>query len=256
MEIADKMAGARPTAVNLRWAVERMCLLMEEMATRSVEEIKQVLRQESEKILAEDIEINRRIGKNGQSLIPKEATILTHCNAGSLATGGYGTALGVIRAAHAAGKKVEVIADETRPLLQGLRLTAFELMEDGLPVTVIADNAAGSFMRQKKVDLIITATSTYLPSYADIDPHWFTLWLGWTAEDPNPDDEGGEFTSGLVEDINLIIQDPAQLQEVLEAADAQGENPWVVLFKLAFITAKRKDVSFLNGDSDPQMWPK
>lgn len=156
MEIADKMAGARPTAVNLRWAVDRMCLLMEEMATRSVEEIKQVLRQESEKILAEDIEINRRIGKNGQSLIPKEATILTHCNAGSLATGGYGTALGVIRAAHAAGKKVEVIADETRPLLQGLRLTAFELMEDGLPVTVIADNAAGSFMRQKKVDLIIT----------------------------------------------------------------------------------------------------
>ena len=156
MEIADNMAMARPTAVNLRWAVERMCLLMEEMATRSVEEIKQVLRQESEKILAEDIEINRRIGKNGQRLIPKEATILTHCNAGALATGGYGTALGVIRAAHEAGKKVDVMADETRPWLQGLRLTAFELMEDGLPVTVIVDNAAGSFMRQKKIDLIIT----------------------------------------------------------------------------------------------------
>lgn len=155
-EMANKMAEARPTAVNLRWGVERMCLLVEKMAARPVEEIKQALRRESERVLAEDIEINKRIGQNGERLVPKKATVLTHCNAGSLATGGYGTALGVIRAADEAGKKVEVIADETRPWLQGLRLTAFELMEDGLPVTVIVDNAAGSFMRQKKVDLVIT----------------------------------------------------------------------------------------------------
>lgn len=155
-EMADGMAKARPTAVNLRWAVDRMSLLVEGMSTRPVEEIKVALRRESENILARDIEINRRIGRNGQRLIPKMATILTHCNAGALATGGYGTALGVIRAAHEAGKKVEVIADETRPWLQGLRLTAFELMEDKIPVTVITDNAAGSLMRRKKIDLVIT----------------------------------------------------------------------------------------------------
>lgn len=155
-EMAYRMSGARPTAVNLRWAVERMSLLVERMAAQPVEEIKEALKRESEKVLEEDIEINRRIGKNGERLVPKRATILTHCNAGSLATGGYGTALGVIRAAHEAGKEVEVIADETRPWLQGLRLTAFELMADRIPVTVIADSAAGSLMRQKRIDLVIT----------------------------------------------------------------------------------------------------
>ena len=155
-EMAGRMVEARPTAVNLRWAVERMIFLVERMAGRDPEEIRIALREESERILAEDIEINRKIGEHGQRIVPKRATILTHCNAGSLATGGYGTALGVIRAAHEAGKKIEVIADETRPWLQGLRLTAFELMEDGIPVTVIADSAAGSLMRQGKVDLVIT----------------------------------------------------------------------------------------------------
>jgi methylthioribose-1-phosphate isomerase len=155
-EMAGRMVKARPTAVNLRWAVERMIFLVEQMAGRDPEEIRIALREESERILAEDIEINRKIGEHGQRIVPKRATILTHCNAGSLATGGYGTALGVIRAAHEAGKKIEVIADETRPWLQGLRLTAFELMEDGIPVTVIADSAAGSLMRQGKVDLVIT----------------------------------------------------------------------------------------------------
>jgi len=155
-ESASRMAKARPTAVNLRWAVERMTRLVEQMAGRDPEEIRIALREESEKILSEDIEINRKIGEHGQRIVPRKAVILTHCNAGSLATGGYGTALGVIRAAHEAGKKIEVIADETRPWLQGLRLTAFELMEDGIPVTVITDNAAGSLMRRGKVDLVVT----------------------------------------------------------------------------------------------------
>ena len=155
-EMADQMIEARPTAVNLRWAVERMSGLVESSLERPVHEIKDMLRSESEKILLEDININKSIGRNGQKLIPKKARVLTHCNAGSLATGGYGTALGVIRAAHAAGKRVEVMADETRPWLQGLRLTAFELMEDGIPVHVIVDNAAGSFMRRKMIDLVIT----------------------------------------------------------------------------------------------------
>ncbi len=156
LKMADGMVRARPTAVNLRWAVERMILLAENMAGMPLEKIKIALRRESEEILLEDIAINQKIGEHGQRLVPKRARILTHCNAGSLATGGYGTALGVIRAAHDAGKKIKVIADETRPWLQGLRLTAFELMEDGIPVTVIADSAAGSLMRQGKVDLVIT----------------------------------------------------------------------------------------------------
>jgi methylthioribose-1-phosphate isomerase len=121
-----------------------------------VGEIQKALRLESQRILEEDIEANRRMGGHGQKLVPKGAVILTHCNAGSLATGGYGTALGVIRAAHEAGKRVAVLADETRPWLQGLRLTAFELMKDRIPVTVIADNAAGGLMRQGKIDLVIT----------------------------------------------------------------------------------------------------
>jgi methylthioribose-1-phosphate isomerase len=156
IKMAEDLAKARPTAINLQWAVERMRRLVESLEGRSANEIKKILRIESEKILNEDISINKGIGRNGQVLIPKKARILTHCNAGSLATGGYGTALGVIRAAHEAGKKVEVLADETRPWLQGLRLTSFELMEDRIPVHVIVDNAAGSFMRRKMVDMVIT----------------------------------------------------------------------------------------------------
>ena len=155
-EIGEEMIRARPTAVNLRWAVERMINLVDQTPAFQVEELRRLLRLESEKILSEDIGMNRKIGMNGRDLVPDGATVLTHCNAGSLATGGYGTALGVIRAAHEQGKKVQVIADETRPWLQGLRLTAFELMEDGIPVSVIADNAAGSLMRQGRVDLVIT----------------------------------------------------------------------------------------------------
>lgn len=154
--LADEMADARPTAVNLRWAVDRMRGIVSNSQHTPVDEIKDILEKESRKILEEDIEINRAMGRNGQTLVPQKAVILTHCNAGSLATGGYGTALGVIRAAHEAGKSVAVIADETRPWLQGLRLTAFELMEDKIPVTVIADNAAGSLMRKKEIDLVVT----------------------------------------------------------------------------------------------------
>lgn len=155
-EMADEMAQARPTAVNLGWAVQRMTSLVDSCSSMPLDEIRQTLRRESESILAEDIEINKRIGRCGEALVPKNAVILTHCNAGALATGGYGTALGIVRAAHEAGKKIKVLADETRPWLQGLRLTSFELMEDGIPVHVIADNAAGSFMRRKMVDLVIT----------------------------------------------------------------------------------------------------
>jgi methylthioribose-1-phosphate isomerase len=155
LAMARDMELARPTAVNLRWAVERMKEIVEEMRGRSVDEIKGALRRASQDILDRDVEINRRIGKNGLALIPDRAAILTHCNAGALATGGYGTALGVIRAAHEAGRGIHVIVDETRPLLQGMRLTAFELMEEEIPATLIVDSAAGYLMRKGKVDLVI-----------------------------------------------------------------------------------------------------
>lgn len=155
-KMCSRMLKARPTAVNLRWAVERMSLVAERVADMPHEDIRKALREESERMLLEDIEVNKKIGQHGQGVIPARATILTHCNAGALATGGYGTALGVVRAARESGKEVRVIADETRPWLQGLRLTAFELMADGIDVTVIADSAAGYMMRQKKVDLVIT----------------------------------------------------------------------------------------------------
>lgn len=155
-EISAEMLQARPTAVNLRWSIERMARIVGEAVGQSVEEIKDRIKKEADLILREDIAINREIGRHGEKLIPEDATIITHCNAGALATAGYGTALGVIRAAHEAGKKIKVIADETRPWLQGLRLTAFELMEDNISVTVIADNAAGSLLRRGRIDAAVT----------------------------------------------------------------------------------------------------
>jgi methylthioribose-1-phosphate isomerase len=152
------MEATRPTAVNLFWAVERMrtALLKAKSETKNVEEIKQRLTNEALAIFNEDIASNRALGKFGGELIADGATVLTHCNAGALATAGdYGTALGVIRGAIDAGKRVAVIADETRPFLQGARLTAWELAQDNIPVTVITDNMAGHVMKQGKVDCVV-----------------------------------------------------------------------------------------------------
>jgi methylthioribose-1-phosphate isomerase len=156
--MCDVMSKTRPTAVNLFWAIERMreALKREKSRTQNVEEIKDKLIQEALNIFQEDIDANRSIGRHGAPLIPDGATVLTHCNAGALATAGdYGTALGVIRGARDAGKRVAVIADETRPFLQGMRLTAWELAKDNIPVTVITDNMAGHIMKSKKVDCVV-----------------------------------------------------------------------------------------------------
>jgi methylthioribose-1-phosphate isomerase len=156
--ICDVMGQTRPTAVNLFWAIERMRghFNREKTRTKNVEELKDSLVAEAQKIFQEDIEANRSIGRYGADLIEDGSTILTHCNAGALATAGdYGTALGVIRGARDAGKRVAVIADETRPFLQGLRLTAWELAKDDIPVTVITDNMAGHVMKQGKVDAVV-----------------------------------------------------------------------------------------------------
>ena len=156
--ICKVMEATRPTAVNLFWAVERMrdALAKAKAETHDVEEIKQRLIGEAQAIFNEDIASNRALGKFGGELIADGATVLTHCNAGALATAGdYGTALGVIRGAIEAGKRVAVIADETRPFLQGSRLTAWELAKDNIPVTVITDNMAGHVMKQGKVDCVV-----------------------------------------------------------------------------------------------------
>ena len=157
--MCEVMEATRPTAVNLFWAVERMRSVIAKAKAekvRDVEEIKQKLVEEALLIYNEDIEANRAIGLFGGKLIPDGATVLTHCNAGALATAGdYGTALGVVRGAIDAGKRVAVIADETRPFLQGARLTAWELAKDNIPVTVITDNMAGHIMKQGKIDCVV-----------------------------------------------------------------------------------------------------
>jgi len=156
--LCQRMSQTRPTAVNLFWAIERMRRTFARAQTRSqdLNVIKQELVDEALQIFQEDIDANRALGKYGAELIADGDTVLTHCNAGALATAGdYGTALGVIRGARDAGKRVAVIADETRPFLQGLRLTAWELAKDDIPVTVITDNMAGHVMKSGKVDVVV-----------------------------------------------------------------------------------------------------
>jgi methylthioribose-1-phosphate isomerase len=153
--ICSTISGTRPTAVNLFWAIDRMKEVYRRVRPQGLEEIRRALVQESLTMHQEDIDANKQMGRFGQELIPDKACILTHCNAGALATAGYGTALGVIRAAMEAGKQVQVFADETRPFLQGARLTAWELQKDGIPVTVITDNMAGHFMKKGSIDCVI-----------------------------------------------------------------------------------------------------
>ncbi len=153
--ICNTLAGTRPTAVNLFWAIDRMKRLYAGHRGKPIAEIRAVLTAEAQEIYHEDIAICKRIGAHGAGLVPDGKTVLTHCNAGALATAGYGTALGVIRAAVEAGKKIDVFADETRPFLQGARLTAWELMEDGIPTTLITDNMAGHFMKAGRIGCVV-----------------------------------------------------------------------------------------------------
>src|SRR5208283_233272 len=154
-QICETIRQTRPTAVNLFWAIRRMTEKFETLRSRPIAQIQQALIEESQRMHAEDIAANQAMGRHGATLMPSSGGVLTHCNAGALATAGYGTALGVIRAAVEQGKKIHVYADETRPFLQGSRLTAWELMKDGIPTTVISDNMAGAMMRQAKIGAIV-----------------------------------------------------------------------------------------------------
>ena len=153
--ICDTLAQTRPTAVNLFWAISRMKRLYESLRGQPLAAIRRRMIEEALRVREEDIEICRAIGRNGAPLVPDRRTVLTHCNAGALATAGYGTALGVIRAAIEAGKQVDVFADETRPFLQGARLTVWELQQDGIPTTLITDNMAGHFFKSGRIGCVV-----------------------------------------------------------------------------------------------------
>lgn len=154
----EVLAASRPTAINLFWALQRMRSVWEGVKSRGAAEMADRLLAEAHEVLAEDIRINRAMGAFGAELLPDGARVLTHCNAGALATAGHGTALGVIRSAVEAGKRISVIADETRPFLQGARLTAWEMVQENIPVTLITDNMAGYMMSNGEVDAVVVGT--------------------------------------------------------------------------------------------------
>ncbi len=154
----EVLAKSRPTAVNLFWALKRMRDKISSSNDINPNELADILLAEAHEVLAEDIRINRTMGEYGAALLPDGARVLTHCNAGALATAGHGTALGVIRSAVEAGKKISVIADETRPFLQGARLTAWEMVQEKIPVTLISDNMAGHLMSQGEIDIVVVGT--------------------------------------------------------------------------------------------------
>jgi methylthioribose-1-phosphate isomerase len=158
--VFETLASTRPTAVNLFWAIERMREVVRTARASNATNrfLQQMLIDEALRMHEEDIQANRLMGQFGEELIPDAATVLTHCNAGALATAGYGTALGVIRAAVEAGKRVAVFADETRPFLQGARLTAWELQKEGIPVTLITDNISGHFIKSGKIDCVVVGS--------------------------------------------------------------------------------------------------
>ena len=154
-KVYSTLARTRPTAINLFWAIDRMKRVFAESRGLPLPQLRQRLIAEAQQIRLEDIAINQAIGRYGAALVPDGKTVLTHCNAGALATAGYGTALGVIRAAISAGKKIDVFADETRPFLQGSRLTVWELQQDGIPATLITDNMAGHFLKSGRIGCVV-----------------------------------------------------------------------------------------------------
>lgn len=185
-QICEVLAATRPTAVNLFWAIERMRNLYQSLRREglTLADIRERLIAESQQMHQEDVAANQAMGRFGVELIPDGATVLTHCNAGALATAGYGTALGVIRAAVEAGKKVAVFADETRPFLQGARLTAWELHKDNIPVTLITDNMAGHFMKAGKIDCVIVGADR-IAANGDVANKIGTYSVGVLARENN-----------------------------------------------------------------------
>jgi methylthioribose-1-phosphate isomerase len=223
--ICERMSKTRPTAVNLFWAVERMRWAFRDSQCRgdSPGTIKQRFIDEARKIHGEDIESNRRMGEFGASLIPDDATVLTHCNAGALATAGFGTALGVIRAAVESGKRVQVFADETRPFLQGSRLTAWELAKDGIPVTLITDGMSGHFFKKGEIDCVIVGADR-IAANGDVANKIGTYMVAVAAHENNVP----FYVAAPLSTIDLTLNSgddiPIELRSAVEVTHFRGEQ--------------------------------
>ncbi len=183
-EVMNVLSKTRPTAVNLFWSINQMRTLLNINKDKSIDELKEIVVNNAKQIYEDDIKICKMIGENGSELLKDGMTVMTHCNAGALATAGYGTALGVIRSAIEKGKNINVIANETRPFLQGSRLTAWELSKDNIPVTLITDNMAGYVMKNKKVDAVVVGADR-VASNGDVANKIGTYSLSILAKDHN-----------------------------------------------------------------------
>jgi methylthioribose-1-phosphate isomerase len=264
----EALAATRPTAVNLFWALERIGSLSERLvaAGEGGAGILAALKAEADRILAEDLETCRALGRAGASLLPAECAVLTHCNAGGLATGGYGTALGVVYAATEAGKRIRVFADETRPLLQGARLTAWELAARSIPVTVVCDSAAATLLRTGRVDAVITGADrvarngdtankigTY-PLAVMAREHSVPFYIAAPAS---------TFDPGTPDGAGIVVEERSG-QEVLRYRDRQAAPAGVEAFNPAFdVTPAGLIAGFFTelgvleppyGDSLPALW--
>lgn len=208
--ICETLAKTRPTAVNLFWAIDRMKRVYESVRHLSLQEVRERLITEAQLVRQEDIAINEAIGRNGAPLVPDHKTVLTHCNAGALATAGFGTALGVIRAAVQSGKKIDVFADETRPFLQGARLTAWELQRDGIATTLITDNMAGHFLRSGRIGCVIVGADR-IAANGDVANKIGTYGLAVLAKENNVPFYVAAPVSTL--DLNLASGDEIPIEE-------------------------------------------
>jgi len=219
--ICQTLAETRPTAVNLFWAIERMRKLYESLRGEPLDAIRERLAREAQQIKLEDIAINRAIGANGAPLVPDGKTVLTHCNAGALATAGFGTALGVIRAAVEAGKKIDVFADETRPFLQGARLTAWELQQDGIETTLITDNMAGHFLKSGRIGCVVVGADR-IAANGDVANKIGTYSVAVLAKENNIPFYVAAPISTL--DLTLVSGDQIPIEErsVAEVTHVQG----------------------------------
>jgi methylthioribose-1-phosphate isomerase len=248
--VCEVMASTRPTAVNLFWAIERMKRSYERARPDGVDAVRSALIREALAMHAEDVEANRRMGQYGQELIADGARILTHCNAGALATAGYGTALGVIRAAVEAGKTVRVWADETRPFLQGARLTAWELSQDGIPVTVITDNMAGHFMHLGRVDCVIVGADR-IAANGDVANKIGTYSVAVLAKENNVP----FFVAAPISTLDLSIPDGSRIpieerdpDEVRKIRDVAITSPGARVENPAFDVTPARYVSAIITD--------
>jgi len=223
-QVCERLAETRPTAVNLFWAIERMRWNFNHARRegRSIDDIKQALIDEALAMHREDIAANQRMGKFGAELLPDRATILTHCNAGALATAGYGTALGVIRAAVEAGKRIQVFADETRPFLQGARLTAWELAKEDIPVTLITDNMAGHFLKSGQVDAVIVGADR-IAANGDVANKIGTYMVAVAAHENNIPFYVAAPLSTVDLQLNSGEQIPIEARDASEVTHFRGE---------------------------------